>query len=102
MLEGALKMVVGEYWRACGKFTAWPTDPVHAAAVVQEEAGELVRACLQMTYEPHKVSREAVLLEAIQTAAMAVRFIVCFCNAEVRPSPQTPDPTDCSKGEDRG
>lgn len=40
-----------------------------------EEFGELQKAVLQVTYEPHKATRDEVRKEAIQTAAMALRFI---------------------------
>ena len=39
-----------------------------------EEFGELTKDILQLTYEPHKTSRESVRKEAIQTAAMALRL----------------------------
>jgi len=64
-----------EIARATDKFPTWPSDPLHALAVLGEEFGELTKAVLQMTYEPHKnVTREDVRSEAIQTAAMAIRF----------------------------
>lgn len=63
-----------ELARAMCKFPTWPTDPLHALAVLGEEFGELTKAVLQETYEPHKQARDAVRKEAIQTAAMALRF----------------------------
>lgn len=51
----------------------FPVDPIHQAAIVAEESGELVRAALQFKYEKgpffhmHK--------EAVQTCAMALRFL---------------------------
>ena len=67
------------------KFPAWPTDIIHASAIVQEEAGELVKATLEVTYEPHKTGRGEVEKEAIQTAAMAIRFLKNLGLSEVRP-----------------
>lgn len=64
-----------EIEKAIRKFPIWPTDPLHAVAVLGEEFGELTKAVLQLTYEPHKVSRDEVRMEAIQTAAMAIRFL---------------------------
>lgn len=63
-----------ELARAQAKFPTWPTDPLHALAVLGEEYGELTKAVLQLTYEPHKTSPTEVRKEAIQTAAMALRF----------------------------
>ncbi len=58
------------------KFPEFPTDPLHALAILGEEYGELNKAVLQYTYEPHKTSQEEIRMEAIQTATMAVRFIL--------------------------
>lgn len=46
--------VQDEMARAVAKFPTWPTDPFHALAVLGEEFGELTKAVLQHTYEPHK------------------------------------------------
>ena len=67
--------VFGELDKAVTKFPTWPTDPLHAVAVLGEEYGELVKAVLQFTYEPHKTDIDEVRAEAIQTAAMALRFV---------------------------
>jgi len=67
--------VITELEKAVRKFPTWPTDPIHALAVLGEEYGELNKAVLQMTYEPHKTSLDEVRTEAIQTAAMSLRFL---------------------------
>lgn len=61
---------------AVSKFPTWPDDPLHALSVLGEEYGELNKAVLQLVYEPHKTSYEEVNKEAIQTAAMAIRFLI--------------------------
>lgn len=66
--------ILNEVERATGKFPTWPTDPLHALAVLGEEFGELTKAVVQQTYEPHKNESGEVRKEAIQTAAMALRF----------------------------
>lgn len=68
--------VTGELSRAVAKFPTWPTDPLHALAVLGEEFGELTKAMLQLIYEPHKSSVENVKEEAVQTAAMALRLLM--------------------------
>jgi NTP pyrophosphatase (non-canonical NTP hydrolase) len=67
--------IAAEMSRAVAKFPTWPTDPLHALAVLGEEFGELTQAVLQQAYEPHKQAPDAVRKEAIQTAAMALRFV---------------------------
>jgi hypothetical protein len=73
--QEALSAVWHELDRALRKFPTWPTDPLHALAVLGEEFGELTKDVLQMTYEPGKTNAENVRKEAIQTAAMALRFV---------------------------
>ena len=72
----ALHQILGELDRAIEKYPTWPTDPLHALAVLGEEYGELTKDVLQMTYEPHKSSVDNVRKEAVQTAAMAIRFVL--------------------------
>lgn len=67
--------VLAEVTRAIKKFPTWPTDPLHAVAVLGEEFGELTKAVLQSVYEPHKSTPADARAEAIQTAAMALRFL---------------------------
>jgi NTP pyrophosphatase (non-canonical NTP hydrolase) len=67
--------VLSELAEARKKYPTWPTDPLHAHAVLGEECGELLKAILQTTYEPHKANRSHVRKEALQTAAMALRFL---------------------------
>lgn len=67
--------IYAELERAIAKFPTWPTDPLHAVAVVNEECGELNKAILQAVYEPHKSGAGEVRSEAIQAAAMAIRFV---------------------------
>lgn len=68
--------VLAEVARATEKFPTWPTDPLHAVAVLGEEYGELNKAVLQAVYEPHKSTPADVREEAIQCAAMAIRFLM--------------------------
>lgn len=67
--------IYAELNRAIAKFPTWPADPLHAVAIIGEEFGELTKAILQLVYEPHKSSPYDVKSEAIQTAAMAIRFV---------------------------
>jgi hypothetical protein len=80
--------IAAEVERAVAKFPTWPTDPLHALAVLGEEFGELTKAMVQLTYEPHKTSAEEVKIEAIQTVAMALRLHRSLDQYEYRPGAQ--------------
>ena len=73
-----LDEAVVEMKRAMRKFPQWPTDPIHAATVIAEESGELQKSVLEAVYEPHKGSKSNIRTEAIQTAAMCLRFLASF------------------------
>jgi NTP pyrophosphatase (non-canonical NTP hydrolase) len=92
-----IEQITAEVARATVKFPTWPTDPLHALAVLGEEYGELTKAMLQLTYEPHKTTTEEVRSEAIQTAAMALRLAMSLeryryapCHQHSQCEPPTP------------
>lgn len=68
-----LKDILNEVCFARNKHPNWPADIIHAAGIVVEEAGELMRAALQIVYEggdPKEAKKEAV-----QTACTCIRFL---------------------------
>ena len=84
-----IEQITDEVARATMKFPTWPTDPLHALAVLGEEFGELTKAMLQHTYEPHKgVTQQNIREEAIQTAAMALRLAMSLGNYRYAPCHQ--------------
>lgn len=83
-----LDKILAEVDRATVKFPTWPNDALHAIAILGEEFGELTKANLQMTYEPHKVTADDVASESIQTAAMALRFAMSLGRYSYTPSEQ--------------
>jgi hypothetical protein len=85
-LDEAIEEIRKEVAKATAKFPTWPTRVIDAGNVVSEEAGELSKACLQATYEKHKIADGDVKMEAVQTGAMAVRFLMSM------------DVYDCSEG----
>lgn len=97
--------IINEVKRATWKFPTWPTDPLHALAVLGEEFGELTKEVVQLTYEPHKTSPEEVRKEAIQTAAMALRFAMSLDQYRFAPGHQHAQgvvpapPRQCSEGD---
>ena len=64
---------------AKSRYPWWPTDVIHAGAIVAEEAGELTQATLDHVYahlnHNGKDTVARMRKEAIQTAAMAIRFL---------------------------
>lgn len=70
----AITMVLTELEHAQNLHPNWPKNRIHQAAIVMEEAGELVQATLEAHYEPHKGGTP--LKEAVQTAAMAIRYLI--------------------------
>ena len=73
-LVNVLIDIKNELRNAEKKFPGWPSDPVHGAAIVAEESGELIKAAIDWYYGRGKA--RDVKAEAIQTAAMAVRFLI--------------------------
>jgi hypothetical protein len=83
------EQVKSELERALKKFPTWPTDPLHALAVIGEEFGELTREVLQFTYEKNKPSnRDTVRAEAVQLAAMTIRFLSSLEEYDYSPGQQ--------------
>ena len=85
-----------EIERALQKFPRWPTDPIHASGIVLEEAGELMKAVMEATYEPHKSGPDEVRAEVIQLAAMAHRFLMSLELYEYTPSAQHAQRLGCA------
>lgn len=55
-------------------YPLWPADLVHAAAVVTEEAGEVLKAANDVQWH-NKSSREELTRETIQMIAMGIRLL---------------------------
>lgn len=87
-----LAEIMVEVEKATLKFPTWPTRVIDAGNVVSEEAGELAKACLQVTYEKHKETLDGVRMEAIQTAAMAIRFLASMDRYDTSPGEQHAQP----------
>lgn len=87
--ENTVDSIEKELKKAIEKFPNWSTDPLHAAAVVSEEVGELVKSILEYIYEPAKqVTIQDIENEAIQVAAMALRFVASVKMYEFHKSEQ--------------
>lgn len=74
-VENIVLKVIEELESSTEKFPEWPKDPFHALMIVGEEAGEINQGLLEYIYEPEKgITKEDLENEAIQTAAMAIKF----------------------------
>ena len=69
----AVSQIKYEHVRATVLHPAWPSNPVHQAAILCEETGELVRAALRVTFEGADWSE--VVTECEQSGAMAMRIV---------------------------
>ena len=78
--------IFGELRKAESKHPGWPTDPIHAAAILAEESGELVQACIDYVYNDE--DGEKAVIEAAQCGAMAIRFLLNVGNYERSKAPQ--------------
>lgn len=69
----AIGLVLEELHSAKRMWPQWPSDQIHAAAIVAEESGELVKSVNDYTFKagPFEPARN----EAVQVGAMAIRFI---------------------------
>jgi hypothetical protein len=72
--DQVIETVFDELRKAETKHPSWPTDPIHAAAIVAEEAGELVQASIDHYYTVE--CKERIIKEAAQTAAMGIRLLI--------------------------
>jgi NTP pyrophosphatase (non-canonical NTP hydrolase) len=75
--ERAWDLIFAELKKAENKFPGWPDDPVHGAAILAEEAGELVKASLDFYYGRYD-EIDLMEKEAAQVGAMAIRFLCGF------------------------
>lgn len=75
--------IIDEVIRASSIHPTWPTDAVHAVSILTEESGELMKAAIEYHYNNGDI--EAVREEAVQTGAMALRFLLNI-NKYKRPS----------------
>jgi hypothetical protein len=79
LLREFIDLLFDEAEKAEEKFPGWPTDPIHGAAIVAEEAGELQKAALDFFYGRHE-GMDEMKKEAAQTAAMGLRFLLGLAN----------------------
>lgn len=70
----ALKSIIHELSEAEIKHPGWPDDPIHAVAIMIEEAGESMQAAIDLYYGKGTVDH--LCEELAQTGAMAIRALM--------------------------
>jgi len=75
-IYNVLDAIFLELSRAENLHPFWPTDKVHAAAIVTEEAGELLQAANSYEETADKDYLNNMRKEAVQVGAMALRFLL--------------------------
>ena len=73
--DQCLAAIAGELESLEEEHPDWPDDPVQAAALVAKKAGKLLAASSDLDREDAD-DRNRILKEAIQTGAMALRFML--------------------------
>jgi len=87
-IKAVVDAILEEYLRACNCHPAYPDDVVFAASIVVEEAGELLKEANDIRFDIDTVQRrENLQTEAIQTGAMAIRFLMEIGNLKGAPAP---------------
>lgn len=79
-MENIIKEIEKELEFANANHPGWPTDAVHASAILNEEAGKLTQACIDHEYNNASSSYDSMPFtrmrkKAVSTAAMAIRFL---------------------------
>ncbi len=68
-----LEKIAKEYAHAIAKYPQWPEDLIHQVSIMNEEAGESIRAALNHVY--HDDPLQDVENELVQTATMCIRCL---------------------------
>lgn len=68
--------MLGELQYAESKHNSFPTDRIHASAILNEEAGKLTQACIDAEYGnlPREEAIDRMEKFALRVGAMALRF----------------------------
>ena len=74
LLNQTIGDILEELEKAEKKYPDFPKDKVHAVSVMNEEAGESIRAVLNHVY--HDGDIEDLRKELIQTGAMVIRNLI--------------------------
>jgi len=68
-------LVFKEVNAAVRKHGDMPVDLIHSAAIVMQEAGEMIHGAVDIEYGLDKTSLDELIAETTQTTATALRFL---------------------------
>ncbi len=85
--QAAVKSILRELRDAEVVHPEWPEEAIHAGSIVAEEAGELLRDCVSFDETGEDKLIVNMQLEAVQTGAMAVRFLKNLPHSQKRTIP---------------
>lgn len=82
----ALFSIINALIEAKTKHPDWVNDPIHAAGILSEEAGEVMKEAIDVSYGSTPLESLRLLLEeTAQTGAMAVRIIAEVLSGSMLP-----------------
>jgi len=85
----AIDAILDELILALRKWPNWTEDVVHGAAILGEEAGEVLRAALRLTYEGGSV--DDLRREVCQCGAMCLRMLRHLDEMRTKPALYSPE-----------
>ncbi len=74
--KNALSLIMNELERPERIHPIWPEDIVHQGAIVAEEAGEVLKECLNNSYKVHDADCRKIKEELSHTGAMVLRMLI--------------------------
>lgn len=76
----AIDLILDEFHKSQSKYPDWPIDLLHRAMILNEESGEISKACLDFIY--HGGELNDIIIETAQTGAMAIRLLASLMRWE--------------------
>ncbi len=73
-MQDPIDLIFKELKLAEQKHPGFPTDPIHMAAIMGEEAGESLQAAIDLIYNNGELNK--LITEVAQTGAMAIRVLM--------------------------
>ncbi|UAW53162.1 hypothetical protein pEaSNUABM30_00044 [Erwinia phage pEa_SNUABM_30] len=85
--QAAIELMLNELRDAEVEHPEWPEEAIHAGSILVEEAGELLRDCVSFDETGDDKLIVNMQIEAVQTGAMALRFLKNLSTSQKRTIP---------------